>query len=117
MYKLYGGLTEEEAQQKVTVLDFLKKHPEVKDISYAAIGAYQTYCEPAGVRADVFYDVWKQSSSVHADVDANGKAISGSKKAKMLEYIDSLSLSVAQKDSLYYAFGWAQSTIKDAPWH
>ena len=50
-------------------------------------------------------------------LDANGDSVSGSKKAKVLAYINSLNLTYAQKDSLYYAFGWAQSKIHEAPWH
>ena len=59
----------------------------------------------------------RNSYSAKSDVDASGKAISGSKKAKVLRYINGLNLSYAQKDSLYYAFGWSQSTINEAPWH
>ena len=54
---------------------------------------------------------------VFASVDANGKAVSGSKKEKVLRYINGLNISDAQKDGLYYAFGWAKSTINEAPWH
>lgn len=39
-----------------------------------------------------------------------------SKKAEKLQAIDSLDLTNAQKDALYYAEGWAQSTIGQAPW-
>lgn len=51
------------------------------------------------------------------DKDGDGKTDSGSKKAKVLAYIDSLSLTPAQKDALYYQQGYAESKIGDAPWH
>ncbi len=117
MYVKYGGYSEEEAAEKVTVISFVGEHPDCEDISYAAIEDYTTYCEAAGVSASAFYDVWKYNSSTHADVDENGESISGSKKVKVLAYIDALPLTAAQKDSLYYAFGWAESTIGDSPWH
>ncbi|MBR5594047.1 MAG: DEAD/DEAH box helicase family protein [Bacteroidaceae bacterium] len=117
MYMRYGGMTQEKAIEKVSVLSFVIEHPNLEGISYSAVNAYNTYCEPYGIEAEVFYDIWQYNSSVSADVDANGKAISGSKKAKVLAYINSMSLSARQKDSLYYAFGWAQSTINEAPWH
>ena len=117
MYITYGGYSEEEANEKVTVLAFVKQHPETDGISYAGVDAYQTYCESYSVPAKTFYDVWKYNSNANADVDANGKSISGSKKKKVLAYIDSLNLTYAQKDSLYYAFGWAESKIYEAPWH
>ena len=116
MYVRYGGMTQEKAAEKVSVLSFVMEHPSLEEISYSAVKAYTTYCEPSGIEAEVFYDVWQYNSSVSADVDASGKAISGSKKAKVLAYINSMSLSARQKDSLYYAFGWAQSTINEAPW-
>ena len=117
MYMRYGGMTKEKAAEKVSVLSFVMEHPNLEEISSAAVNAYTTYCEPYGIEAEVFYDIWQYNSSVSADVDASGKAISGSKKAKVLAYINSMSLSARQKDSLYYAFGWAQSTINEAPWH
>ena len=117
MYFKYGGLSRQEATEKVSTWDFIKKHPGCEDISYAAIESYQEYCERTGMSAKVFYDAWKYNYSAKSDVDASGKAISGSKKTKVLRYINGLNLSYAQKDSLYYAFGWSQSTINDAPWH
>lgn len=117
MYMTYGGLTEQKAAEKVTVLAFVKKYPALDDITYPAIEKYQTYCEAAGVPAETFYDAWKYESNTDADVDANGESISGSKKVKVLAYINGLDLTYAQKDSLYYAFGWAESKISEAPWH
>ena len=117
MYIRYGGYTEAEAAEKVTVMAFVKEHPDCDGISLAAIENYTDYCEAAGVPAGTFYDAWKFNSSTHADVDANGEAISGSKKVKVLAYINTLDLTYDQKDSLYYAFGWAASRIYEAPWH
>ena len=117
MYITYGGYSEKEATEKAATLVFVKQHPECDGISYTAIESYKTYCETTGMKAETFYDAWKYNSSTHADVDANGESISGSKKAKVLAYIDDLPLSYAQKDSLYYAFGWAESKIYEAPWH
>ena len=117
MYVTYGGYTAEKAQEKVATLAFVKKNPDCEGISYAAVKAYTDYCEAYGVKAGTFYDAWKFNSSAHADVDKNGDSISGSKKAKVLDYINDLDLSKKQKDSLYYAFGWAKSTINEAPWH
>lgn len=116
MYELYGGMTKDKAREKVAVLEFVKQYPALEGISYAAVEGYNTYAKPAGIGAEQFYDVWKYNSEATADVDANGKAISGSKKQKVLNYINSLKLSNRQKDSLYYAFGWAESTINEAPW-
>lgn len=56
-------------------------------------------------------------ATMTSDKDKDGKTISGSKKTKILNYIDSLSLTAAQKDILYYAAGYKKSTIYNAPWH
>ena len=116
MFTLYGNMTKEKATEKVTVLQFVKENPSCEGISYSAVSGYKTHCEPVGVTPETFYDVWKYNSDTVADVDKNGKSISGSKKEKVLKYINSLDLSRKQKDSLYYAFGWAKSTINEAPW-
>jgi hypothetical protein len=39
------------------------------------------------------------------------------KKARRMAVIDSLPISNAQKDALYYAEGWAASKLYEAPWH
>lgn len=38
------------------------------------------------------------------------------KKAEKMQAINGLDLTSAQKDAIYYAEGWAQSTIGEAPW-
>ena len=57
----------------------------------------------AGITAEQFYQYKVLSSGM-------------SKKTEKLQAIDSLDLTNAQKDALYYAEGWAQSTIGQAPW-
>ena len=106
MYARYGSMTKEKATEKVTVLEFVKEHPYSEGISYSAVEAYKQHCEPAGVPAETYYEAWKHKNT-----------LSGEVKEQMMKYINSLSLSKNQKDSLYYAFGWAQSKIYEAPWH
>lgn len=50
-------------------------------------------------------------------VPAMRKAITGSKREKVLDVIDSLPLSKKQKDALYISEGYAESKIQDVPWH
>ena len=106
MYITYGGYTEEKATEKVAVMAFVKEYPDCDGITYDAVEDYTTYCEAAGVPARTYYDAWKYKNT-----------LSGTIKEPMMDYINSLSLTYAQKDSLYYAFGWAQSRIYEAPWH
>ena len=117
MYVTYGGYSQEEATEKAAIMAFVKQHPGCDGISWAAVESYTEYCESSGMKAETFWDAWKYNSTTKADVDANGESISGSKKVKVLSYINGLDLTYAQKDTLYYAFGWAESRIYEAPWH
>ena len=56
-----------------------------------------------GITAEQFYQYKVASSGM-------------TKKAEKMQAINSLNLTSAQKDAIYYAEGWAQSTIRDAPW-
>lgn len=57
-----------------------------------------------GITAEQFYQYKVASSGM-------------TKKAEKLRAINGLDLTYAQKDAIYYAEGWAQSTIGQAPWH
>ena len=106
MYVRYGGYTKELANEKVTVLAFIKNHPDMEDISYDAVMNYNQYCAKLNVPARSFYDAWKHKNS-----------LSGEVKESMMLYINDLDLTYEQKDSLYYALGWKESRIHEAPWH
>ena len=54
-------------------------------------------------------------NSLRADKNENGKSISGSKKQKVSQYINSLDLSVSQKDMLFSTL--YTNGVEDAPWH
>ena len=104
MYEKYTGLSKSEAAAEVALAEFIKKNPEYSEMTVSALDNYNRYC--TNVPVDVYYDAWKYKNT-----------LSGSVKTKMMNYIDRLSLTRRQKDSMYYAFGWAESTIDEAPWH
>lgn len=54
---------------------------------------------------------------IEGDKDENGKTIPGSKKKKDLNVIDQMNVSDEVKDKYYYAAGYDEDTISDAPWH
>ena len=70
-----------------------------------------------GLTPEQFVTFREGTSGLSADKDRAGKTISGSKKRKVMAYIDSMDLSNAQKTSLYYAAGYAASTLDEAPWY
>lgn len=76
-----------------------------------------TEARSGGIGAKIWMQYWKKKAELSADKDANGKSISGSKKAKILALINSLQLTAEQKDLLYRAEGYAERDLYRAPWH
>lgn len=74
--------------------------------AYAALGAVYTgstaekfrAAQTEGIPAKAYAEFWTRAKELHADKDENGKSISGSRKEKVIELIDSLSLTAEQKD-------------------
>lgn len=76
-----------------------------------------TEARSGGIGAKIWMQYWQKKAELSADKDANGKSISGSKKAKILDLINSLQLTTEQKDLLYRAEGYAERDLYKAPWH
>ena len=114
----YGDKTEEEAASKVQYWEFKQEYPDYDDLSEEAVDKYYTDIEPYGITVDVYYDYSKQRSKCKGvDANGDGKTDSGSKKAEIMQVINSLPISRSQKDVLYYLNGWSAKTIYEAPWH
>lgn len=119
----YGGMTEAEATSRIRYWDFKADHPnsnvkqETIDKYYDKVpDGYGMTLHQAGIPLDVYVDYHeRQSKCTGTDADGDGKTDSGSKKAAILQVIDSLPISAAQKDALYYFNGWAASKIYEAP--
>ena len=101
--------------KSVDYIQFSEQNPNVS----MSQDDYQRYQKVAssGITPETWMQYYEQAITMKADVDSNGEAISGSKKKKVLVLIDSLPITDAQKDALYYYNNWAESTIKEAPWH
>ncbi|MDD6967697.1 MAG: SNF2-related protein [Firmicutes bacterium] len=112
----YGGVSQEDAEDTVAKWKY-EKETGVEGAGTGEAKDYYEFAKPNGISADTYHSYYEQKSGIHADVDADGKAISGSKKEKILRIIDALPLSSAQKDALYFAEGWAESRLYEAPWH
>lgn len=69
----------------------------------------------AGINSRTFYTAKDAVNGMSADKDANGNSISGSLKAKVVAYVDSMRLTPSQKDTLFSLLG--SYTLKDVPWH
>ena len=69
----------------------------------------------AGVTPGQYVEFKRATDGLSAD-KINGKTVSGSKKAKVLAAIDAMDITNSQKTALYYAAGYKESTLDDAPW-
>ena len=113
----HGGVTEEEAPTKVQYWEFKMDYPDY-DLSEDAVTKYYSDVEPSGIGIEVYFDYYKQKAQCKGtDDDGDGHADSGTKKAEILEVIDSLPISDEQKDALYFLNGWSANTLWQAPWH
>lgn len=87
--------------------------------AYAALGAVYTGEEDAkkfkaaqeeGIPAKAYAEFRMAVGKLESDKDENGKAISGSRKEKVIELIDSLNLTAEQKDWImgqeYKSYDW-----------
>ena len=113
----YGGKTEEEAQEKVQYWEFKKQYPNY-DLTESAVTKYYNVAQPAGISVETYYDYsMKREGAKGTDLDGDGKTDSGSVKAEVMQIIHSLPITREQKTALYFANGWAASTIFEAPWY
>ena len=102
----YCGVEEEDAQADVLYWDFKKRYPDTYVVD-AWIDEYYEEVADSGIEINVFIDYRNQV-----------KGITGENKKKgRMAIIDSMNITSAQKDALYYAEGWAESKIYEAPWH
>lgn len=69
----------------------------------------------AGLTPGQYVEFKRATYGLAAD-KVNGKTVSGSKKAKVMAAIDAMQISNIQKTALYYAAGYKESTLDDAPW-
>ena len=99
----YGGMTEEE---QLTALESMMEDYEFEKLE-------TTYA--AGVSPAKFLEFKRATDGLSAD-KVFGKTVSGSKKAKVLAAIDAMEITDSQKTALYYAAGYKESTLSDAPW-
>ncbi len=113
----YGGLTKAEAEAKIQHVDFQREYPGY-ELSEAQVTTYYDELEHTGLGVPEYAEyLERRKESKGVDTDGDGKTDSGSVKAEVMVIIDSLPITIEQKDALYYLNGWAESRIYEAPWH
>lgn len=97
------------------VIDFQTAYPQYADLGDNKIHGYLEYCEPAGVPLDTVYNAAQTCKDFEGEKDSDGKTISGSVKAQVVDYIQGLGLSRDQEKALWYALkgNWKDT---DTPW-
>lgn len=94
---------EVEARASVAYWEFSMEYPDVG----ASAGWFETYCKK----------VENSGIAIEDYVEYRNRKTGYSKRAEVLKVIDGMSLTKAQKDALYRAEGYAESTLDEAPWH
>nr|DAG37854.1 MAG TPA: hypothetical protein [Caudoviricetes sp.] len=108
-----GGLSAEDAELRATAYDW--KNAGVSDATNAIVKAYQSYGSDAGFDKKSFAEAYKDLNAVKGeDTDGDGKI---EKKQFVLEAINKMNISTAQKDALYRMKGYGEKQLADAPWH
>lgn len=112
----YGGMTQEDAQNKIDTADFVKAHPECDGISVDAVQKYNEQAKPVGLDAGTFWEAYQFKNDARTTYDSNGKAISGQGAMdKVAAYIDGLGISSAQKSALFLCF-YSQTSLNKIRW-
>ena len=102
----YCGIEEQDAMADVQYWAFKKNYPDV----YADDAWFDKYNKDIadyGIDIVVYMNYRNQVKNITGD----------GKKEKRMDVIHSLPITSAQKDAMYFAEGWAASTLYEAPWH
>ena len=120
--ELYG-IIEDQAESRMDAIVYREANREVFGAEYALRTYNADVYDKAraayakGVSYETYYDYYFATKEMHADKDENGKSISGSKKAKVVEYINSLDIPPEQKDALYVAAGYTEKSARYQKWN
>ena len=116
-------ITEDQAESRMDAIVYREANREVFGAEYALRTYNADVYDKArtayakGVSYETYYDYYFATKEMHADKDENGKSISGSKKAKVVEYINSLDIPPEQKDALYVAAGYTAKSARNQKWN
>jgi hypothetical protein len=108
-----------DSQLKAVWSSFGSSFYSAYDAESGVFAKYEDYAKPAGISVKDFTTYYDHFNNTYSDKDANGKDIKGhTKQDKMIEYINSLPLTKAQKDALWQAYGYktTSKTFKNRPW-
>lgn len=94
--------------------DFQLEHPEI-DSQKVSDALVKAYGQRGDIDEKVFLEAWWFASAAEADKDSNGKSINGSKKQKIVDYIQAIpGISGSQKKKLFVLLNVGE--LKGTPW-
>lgn len=91
----------------LTVAEYIMLKEQYSDTALRSDGVYEAY--DAGIPVDVYLEAHDAMGDIKADKDANGKSISGSRKEKIIDYLNALGLTYEQ---YLYLLGTEYDTVK-----
>ena len=102
----FASYDSNKATVKVDYWMYAKNHPSTY-VSEDIVSGYYEYGKPAGISMDVYVNYRNKIRGIEGE----------GKKETILPIINSMPISNAQKDALYFSHGWAKSRLSEAPWH
>lgn len=102
----FASYDSKKATVKVDYWMYAMDHPGTY-VSEDIISSYYEYGKSAGISMDVYVNYRNKIRGIEGD----------GKKENILPIINSMPISNAQKDALYFSHGWAKSRLSEAPWH
>ena len=110
MYVKYGGMSQEEAQEKVMVYDW--EADGYEHVTVDRINDYEKHCEALNIPKDVYLEIRYIAANTENDKDENGKSINYSAMQKVMSVINSYPLTSGQKDAVAKSIGWSDKNIR-----
>ena len=98
----YCGMSEDDAKADVIEWDYKKKNPS-KDVESGWFDTYVDKVSSSGMPIETYVSYRSKIKGIEGE----------DKKDRICKVIDSMDISDAQKDALYFANGWASSSKPD----
>lgn len=113
----YGGFDKQKAEEKISYWSYTLEHEDT-ELTQEQFTGWNENIRKSGISAEQYGQYLKTKNGFKGtDKDGDGKTDSGSIKVQVLALINSMSLTPAQKDALYYDAGYKATVIDEAPWH
>lgn len=106
MLTKYFDMESDEITATVSYWEFKNNNPDI-DVNIGWFEKYYSDITDSGISIDEYVNYRNEVKDITGE----------DKKARRMNVINSLPISNAQKDALYFAEGWAESKLYEAPWH